>query len=830
LDFAVALSGIYVSGGYQVFLGDGAGHFSALGAVITSGSGGLGIVAGHFTGHAPLDLAYADSNQGNVVILRGAGNGTFSVAQTIPTKLSGTSAYPFDLVASDVDSDGRMDLLVADFAPRGSGGEPSQPGNDVAVLRQNAAGSFDAPVHVAAGTDVISVAAGDFNADGHPDFVTANAAWGFSGTVRFGDGTTNFGAGPTTYPAGGNPYNVATGDLNNDGSTDFIVVNQPSNTLSVYLDNCLPGNHAPVANADSGFGFVTDKSTAFNTASVLANDTDADHDALAVTQIDTNGTLGTVTSNGDGTLHYDPTGKFPQLGPTQQTTDTFRYTITDGHGTYATTTVTITVLGAQPADLQIAAPTLPAPLVAGAAPFQIAISATNLSANTANTVIITATLSNLEVVDPGTCSVTGSSTLICLVGNLSGGGIATVTPKLRVLSNTTGNAQINVGVSGNETDPVAENNTAFVRVPIVLSADAHIAISDNADTVAAGDSPTYTIIVGNDGPSDIGQASVLLTPPAEFLNLTWTCATNGLGACSASGSAAINDAVALPSGAQLTYTVHGMLSPSFAGPIFSLSAGVVSAVGDPASGNEIATDSDSVAYIGDVSVSVDLASSFAVINRLSRYTVVVANSGPSQIGGVQIGSAAPTGLTAVTWSCVVAGGASCGGSGNGALADTVTLPPGSSVRYTVTGIVTTQSDFLDVNASLTPPPGVVDPQSANNAVSVAVPVSLFRSGFESDELAPPPGGAIAATGSGGEMMVAPPGSEPTLLAQWNCDGSPCAYLIGVQRAHGVSATIVQRTGDAQWQASAWQPLAPDAPVSWTAHDGSPVIALGNTAR
>jgi hypothetical protein len=239
-DVAVSLSGLYVSGGVAVFLGDGNGGLSpAAGSpMITSGGQMFGMVAGHFTGTTHMDLAVTDLNHDDVLILQGAGDGSFTKVADINT-VADASARPFEIAATDVNRDGLTDLLVANFVQRSSGGDPVSSYNDVAVLLQQANHTFAAPVHVSANGDILSVASADFNADGLPDFVVANAAFSFGASVRFGNGTANFaGGGPAFYSAGGNPYNVAAGILNQGYGPGFVVVNQPSNTLSVYLNDC----------------------------------------------------------------------------------------------------------------------------------------------------------------------------------------------------------------------------------------------------------------------------------------------------------------------------------------------------------------------------------------------------------------------------------------------------------------------------------------------------------------------------------------------------------------------------------------------------------------
>jgi VCBS repeat-containing protein len=104
-------------------------------------------------------------------------------------------------------------------------------------------------------------------------------------------------------------------------------------------------NDAPVARPDAGVGFSTAADTPFATASALANDADADGDALSVTGLDVSGTRGRVTLGGDGVFSYDPTGRFDDLAAGETAIDRFSYTVSDGAGGAATTLVEIAVTG-----------------------------------------------------------------------------------------------------------------------------------------------------------------------------------------------------------------------------------------------------------------------------------------------------------------------------------------------------------------------------------------------------------------------------------------------------------------------------------------------------
>ena len=64
------------------------------------------------------------------------------------------------------------------------------------------------------------------------------------------------------------------------------------------------------------------------------------------------------------------------------------------------------------------------------------------------------------------------------------------------------------------------------------------------------------------------------------------------------------------------------------------------------------------------------------------YTIVASNAGPSSDPQARVSDTFPASETA-TWSCTGAGGGTCTGMGSGNINDTVNLPAGGSVTYTV---------------------------------------------------------------------------------------------------------------------------------------------------
>ena len=143
----------------------------------------------------------------------------------------------------------------------------------------------------------------DWNAMSNSAFITVD-----SGASGNGNGTVNFTVAPNTTGA------ARVGTLTVVGRN--VTITQDA---------------APTANNDIA---TTDEDTSVN-VNVLANDVEPDGDTLNVVSV-TQGTNGAVTVNPDKTIKYAPALNF--FG-----SDSFTYTIDDGHGGQSTATVNVTV-------------------------------------------------------------------------------------------------------------------------------------------------------------------------------------------------------------------------------------------------------------------------------------------------------------------------------------------------------------------------------------------------------------------------------------------------------------------------------------------------------
>mgnify|MGYP001550421336 CR=1 FL=1 len=267
-------------------------------------------------------------------------------------------------------------------------------------------------------------------------------------------------------------------------------------------------------------------------------------------------------------------------------------------------------------------------------------------------------------------------------------------------------------VSSATADPVPGNNNATDFSNLTASADLSISKSDGQNSATPGDSTTYTIVVSNAGPSAVSDAQLTDTFPADLFCTYTSAAAGGASGNTVSGSGNLADTLVLPPGGSVTYTVPCDIDAGATGTLAN-TASVSSAAGDPNPGNNSATDSNTLVASADLSIFKSDGQNSATPGDSTTYTIVVGNAGPSAVTNASVTDSFPTALTC-SFTSVAAGGASGNTvSGSGNLADTLVLPPGSSVTYTVpcdidAGATGTLANTASVSSA------VADPVSANN--------------------------------------------------------------------------------------------------------------------
>jgi hypothetical protein len=251
------------SGSVSVLLGNGNGSFSA-GVNYSAGTTASNVLVADLNGDGKLDVAVTDSATGSIDVLFGNGDGTLRSAVVYagikdPVALAAghftaggkadlavassdglavllndgagnfaapvtipITSQPRALVAADLKSSGHDDLLLA-----------NQDGS-ITVLLGDGSGHFAAQTAISAGAGPLSsVVAADFNADGHPDLAVTQASSN-AVTVLLGHGDGTFQTG-SSYAVGNGPARIIAADLTGSGVTDLVSVNQLSNTFSVLV-------------------------------------------------------------------------------------------------------------------------------------------------------------------------------------------------------------------------------------------------------------------------------------------------------------------------------------------------------------------------------------------------------------------------------------------------------------------------------------------------------------------------------------------------------------------------------------------------------------------
>ena len=262
-------------------------------------------------------------------------------------------------------------------------------------------------------------------------------------------------------------------------------------------------------------------------------------------------------------------------------------------------------------------------------------------------------------------------------------------------------------------------NDVTVCYSVIGPPDLSITKTDGQASAVPGQPVTYTITASNSGPSDATGATVADTLPATITGAVWTCVGAGGGTCTGSGSGNINDTVNLPVGASVTYTLTGTVSASATGTL-SNTATVTAPVGvtDPNPGNNSATDTDTLTPQADLAITKTDGQASATPGTPITYTITASNSGPSDATGATVTDTLPATITGATWTCAGAGGGTCTASGTGDISDTVNLPVGASVTYTLSGTVSASATGTLSNiATVAAPGGVTDPTPGNNSAT-----------------------------------------------------------------------------------------------------------------
>jgi hypothetical protein len=182
---------------------------------------------GDMDGDGDLDLVVGNEQASAVAVFRNIGvrSGNFERVAEFPT-----GVYPTGAAIVDLDRDGRLDVITADYR-----------GDSVSVLRGRGDGTLSQATSYPtdAGGETSNVAVGDLDEDGIVDVIATNPQRA-SASVFLGQPNGTLVAGPTISVGAvgtGEPYSVAIADVNRDGRNDAVFADDRIGRVRVYLGN-----------------------------------------------------------------------------------------------------------------------------------------------------------------------------------------------------------------------------------------------------------------------------------------------------------------------------------------------------------------------------------------------------------------------------------------------------------------------------------------------------------------------------------------------------------------------------------------------------------------
>lgn len=242
------------------------------------------VTAADLHGSGRPDLITANFADSTITVLTNNGSGDYG-----SNAIYNVGNGPFNIVATDVNHDGKLDLVTANDGTHFDG-------NTLTVLTNNGAGvcGYNATYTVG---NLPSVTAADLRNTGRPDLITADYN-DDSIMILTNDGAGSFGSN-ATYTVGFGPINVAAADVNGDHHLDLICANSAANTLTV-LTNRGDGTFAWSSTLVVG-----------NAPYVTAADANGDGVVDLVAANFNDGTLMVMTNNGSGDFGSNATYTVP---------------------------------------------------------------------------------------------------------------------------------------------------------------------------------------------------------------------------------------------------------------------------------------------------------------------------------------------------------------------------------------------------------------------------------------------------------------------------------------------------------------------------------------
>lgn len=182
------------------------------------------IIPADFDNDSFIDLAVVHRGSNQITVLRNTFRATSgAVLATISTTLA-TQATPVSAVAADFNSDGRMDLAVANFNS-----------NTVQLFTGDGALGFSTPRAFDTGEHPSDLIAHDFDGDGDLDLAVAMS--GIDQLAILRNDSLGFFVEAQRLQVGASPNKLTAWDFDGDSDLDLVVANSGNRTLSIFRND-----------------------------------------------------------------------------------------------------------------------------------------------------------------------------------------------------------------------------------------------------------------------------------------------------------------------------------------------------------------------------------------------------------------------------------------------------------------------------------------------------------------------------------------------------------------------------------------------------------------
>jgi lysophospholipase L1-like esterase len=201
-----------------------------------TGSNPMASAIADFDGDGLEDIAVVNSTSNTISIFQSKANGSITSNSFVRTDVS-VPYSPTAIVAADLNGDGKIDLALVYQNGGTMSAFPNQstgPGSIAFTSR----GDF-----ACSSPGAFAIAAADIQKDGKVDLIIANYTTNSISIFRNQIGTTGNGvsfAARVDFATGKNPNSIVVADVDNDGKPEVITGNFTDNSISIFKNNSTP--------------------------------------------------------------------------------------------------------------------------------------------------------------------------------------------------------------------------------------------------------------------------------------------------------------------------------------------------------------------------------------------------------------------------------------------------------------------------------------------------------------------------------------------------------------------------------------------------------------